>query len=529
MKKKIFIGFFVLLSLLVSTNFVLADQLSSRNFNISLNKETIAKGYTVSTVDNYLKLSLIPGILSDETKVIVEEIADSEVSLPWNLEKKSSVIQFEFTNKKAYDNNRPFYIQMSYDEMDDNYKQVFFYDKNYNAWRPLPTQDFPKEKFVRSLIHLPYARLAVFSYSDIMTVGKASWYKYKGGNFAASPDFPTGSLIRVRNLDNNKFVDVTINDYGPDRSLHSDRVIDLDAVAFSKIANKSDGLINVAIEPLKIANSDLKNTLSSGFAYTTPQISSDSVIVIDESNGNIIYEKKADIIKPIASLTKIFSVYNFLNINQNQTRLDEIIAYSEQDEKYNLNYGAKWELALINLADGDLLSIKDLIYSAMVRSANNAVETLVRVSGLNRSDFITKVNSWAKENGADSFNIKEPTGLDKNNVSSARDLAKLATIVFKNSIISQSTITKNYSFKTRNDNSLKLRYNSSDLVLNNNYRHFEITGSKTGYLDESGYCLVTEAEVNGKKIIVVILDAESRAKSFSETIDLLNYTFYKNK
>ena len=529
MKKKIFIGFFVLLSSLLSTNFVLADQSSNRNFNISLNKETIAKGYTVSTADNYLKLSLTPGILSDETKVLVEDIADSEVSLPWNLEKKSSVIQFEFTNKKAYDNNQPFYIQMSYDEMDDNYKQVFFYDKNYNAWRPLPTQDFPKEKFVRSLIHLPYARLAVFSYSDIMTVGKASWYKYKGGNFAASPDFPAGSLIRVRNLDNNKYVDVTINDYGPDRSLHPDRVIDLDAVAFSKIANKSDGLISVAIEPLKIADSDLKNTLSSGFAYVTPQISSDSVIVIDESNGNIIYEKNADVVRPIASLTKIFSVYNFLNINQNQTRLDEITTYSEQDEKYNLNYGAKWELALINLADGDLLSIKDLIYSAMVRSANNAVETLARVSGLNRSDFITKVNSWAKENGADSFNIKEPTGLDKNNVSSARDLAKLATIVFKNSIISQSTITKNYSFKTRNDNSLKLRYNSSDLVLNNNYRHFEITGSKTGYLDESGYCLITEAKVNGKKIMIVILDAESRAKSFSETIDLLNYTFYKNK
>ncbi len=529
MKKKIFIGFFVLLSSLLSTNFVLANQLGNRNFSISLDKKTIAKGYTVSTADNYLKLSLTPGILSDQTRVLMEEIDDSEVSLPWNLEKKSAVIQFEFLNKKSYDDNRPFYIQMSYDEMDDNYKQVFFYDKNYNAWRPLPTQDFPKEKFVRSLIHLPYARLAVFSYSDIMTVGKASWYKYKGGNFAASPDFPAGSLIRVHNLDNNKYVDVIINDYGPDRSLHPDRVIDLDAVAFSKIANKSDGIINVAIEPIKIADSDLKNTISSGFAYSIPQITSKSVIIIDEASGNIIYEKNADVVKPIASLTKIFSVYNFLNINQNQNRLDEIVAYSEQDEKYNLNYGAKWELALINLADGDLLSVKDLIYSAMVRSANNAVETLARVSGLNRPDFIAKVNSWAKENGANSFNIKEPTGLDKDNVSSARDLAKLADIVFKNSVINRSTVTKNYSFRTRNDNSFKLRYNSSDLVLNNNYRHFKITGSKTGYLDESGYCLITEAEVNGKKFMVVILDAESRTKSFNETVDLLNYAFYKNK
>ena len=529
MKKKIFVTFFVLLGSFLSISFVLADKDATKDFNISLDKETIAKGYTVSAFNDYLKLSLVPGILSDDTKVSIKEIDDSEVSLPWSLEKKSSIIQFEFLNKSAYDNNKPFYIQMSYDEADDNYKQIFFYDKNYNAWRPLPTQDFPTEHFVRSLIHLPYARLAVFSRSDLMTVGKASWYKYKGGNFAASPDFPAGSLIRVRNLNNNKYVDVIINDYGPDRSLHPDRVIDLDAVAFSKIANKSEGLINVSIEPLKIIDGDLKNSLADDFAYTSPQISAGSVMVLDESTGKIIYEKNPDIVRPIASLTKIFSVYNFLNIDQNKDRLDEIVAYSEQDEKYNFAYGTKWEVALINLVDGDLLSIKDLIYSAMVRSANNAVESLVRVSGLNRSDFIAQVNSWAKENGADSFNIKEPTGLDKNNVSSAGDLAKLAAIVFKNSTISQATITKNYTFKTRNDNSSKLRYNSSDLVLKNNYRHFEITGSKTGYLDESGYCLITEAKVNGKKIIVVILDANSRSESFNETVDLLNYAFYKNK
>ncbi|MEK7097483.1 MAG: hypothetical protein AAB906_01395, partial [Patescibacteria group bacterium] len=66
----------------------------------------------------------------------------------------------------------------------------------------MPTTDFPDKKFVRSLIHLPYARIAVFENPNALTVGKASWYKYKSGNYAASPDFPKGTKLRVTNLDN---------------------------------------------------------------------------------------------------------------------------------------------------------------------------------------------------------------------------------------------------------------------------------------------------------------------------------------
>jgi D-alanyl-D-alanine endopeptidase (penicillin-binding protein 7) len=163
----------------------------------------------------------------------------------------------------------------------------------------------------------------------------------------------------------------------------------------------------------------------------------------------------------------------------------------------------------------------------MVRSANNVVETLVRVSGLSRDQFISRINSWAKENGASTIRINEPTGLDKSNVGSAKDIALLASKIFNNQTIKDASTSKSYSFVTRNDNSLKLRYNSSDLVLNNNYRNFKIIGSKTGYLDEAGYCLITRAEIKGEKFMVVLLNSPSRARSFSETLDLLNYASYK--
>ncbi|MFA5644237.1 MAG: RlpA-like double-psi beta-barrel domain-containing protein [Patescibacteria group bacterium] len=501
---------------------------TKNSFSIFLDKTTISKGYTVSAFSDYLKLSLVPGILSEDTNVFIEEIREEEMGLPWNLKKESSILQFEFLNKQAYDNHKPFYIQFSYDSSNSNFKQVFFYDKNFNAWRPLPTWDFPEENFVRSLIHLPFARIAVFSYPEVLVEGEASWYKFKGGKFAASPDFPKGSLLRVYNTSNKKFVDVIVNDFGPDKSVFPNRILDLDYVAFKEIASSNDGLINVSIEPLNISVDNFNRQLNvDSLVRNIPEIKSASAIVFREKDSSVVFGKEIDKTLPIASLTKIFSVFTFLKESNNRNRLEEIVKYDIKDEEYNLRYFKKWEIALINLKSGDQLSIKDVIYSALVRSANNMVETLVRVSGLDRDLFIEKTNNWAKENGANSFSIKEPTGLDKNNVASSLDLALLSAKVFSDPIISNASVTKEYRFVTRNDNSLKLRYNSSDLVLNNNYKNFKIIGSKTGYLDEAGYCLITRAEIRGEKFIVVILNSSSRAGSFKETIDLLNYVYYQ--
>lgn len=227
------------------------DAVQNNKYSIFLDQPTIQKGYTVNAFNSELKLSLMPEILNQSTTVQIERI-NHKMEMPLELNKISEIYQFEFINKKAYNNHKPFYIQFSYNEISNNYKQVFFYDKNYTAWRPLPTKDYLEQKFVRSLIHLPFARIAVFENPEILTTGQASWYKYKNGNFAASPDFSKGSILRVYNIENNKFIDVKINDYGPHRGLHPNRAIDLDKIAFSKIASLKTGIINVKIEPLFI-------------------------------------------------------------------------------------------------------------------------------------------------------------------------------------------------------------------------------------------------------------------------------------
>lgn len=496
------------------------------NYHINLDKNTIAKGYTVSAFSDSLKLSLVPGVLSESAGVDVLQI-NEPMDSPWQVRRISKIYQFEFLNKAAYDNHKPFYIQFSYDEENNYYKQVFFYDKNYGAWRPLPTKDYPKEKFARSLIHLPFARIAVFYYPDILISGKASWYNYKGGNYGASPDFPADSRLRVFNAENGKFIDIAINDYGPDRNLHPDRAIDLDKAAFAKIAPLAQGTANVIIEPLYIAPESGKILgIATTGAKSKPELTVKAAVLINEQTGETLFKKNVEQVLPIASLTKLMAVSVFL---ETRPSLDQIAVYSKNDEEYNYQYCSKWESARLNVEDGETLTVENLIYSSLVGSANNTVETLVRVSGLGRVDFIKKMNELAIEWGATSTRFIEPTGLSPENVSSAADYAIITKEAYKHPIIAKASAAPEYEFTTISKKKYHKLKNTNHLIRLNSY---QIIGGKTGYLEEAGYCLMTRIKTaNGTNIIAITLGADTRDQSFNETEELLKYgvSFINNR
>lgn len=491
----------------------------NRNFSIRLDKATIAKGYTVSAFDDDIKLSLVPGILSEDTPVEVLEL-NEVMPEPWNVDMISKIYQFEFLNKIAYDNHKPFYIQLSYEKENDRYKQAFYYDKNYEAWKPLPTKDYPGDNFVRTLIHLPFARIAVFSYPEIMSVGRASWYAYKPGNFAASPDFPKGSKLRVVNIDNDKFVDVIINDYGPDRYLHPERVIDLEKNAFARLASLGAGMLNVKVEPLYIAPNTDGTTLglNENGALEMPDINLKAGIIMNEKTNEILWKKNSSSTLPLASLTKMVAIKVFLN---EKPSLNQVVSYSIKDEEYNYEYCKPWESSKLKVEDGETMTIEDLVYASLVGSANNAVETLVRVSGLERGDFIKLMNSSVKKWGASTTRFVEPTGLSPDNLSSAKDYAIIAKEVLKHPIIEKASTMEKYEFTTINTEKFHRLKNTNKII---NTDKFHINGSKTGYLDEAGYCLMTRINAgNGLNLITVTLGANTREQSFDETSKLMQY------
>lgn len=519
---KITIFLLILLLAQMAGNFIYAAEITqaaaNRSYFINLDKETIKKGYTVSAFNEALKLSLVPGVLSEPTGVDAIELNET-IDVPWQLEKISRVYQFEFRNKAAYDNTKPFYIQLAYDKASNYYKQVFYYDKNYSAWRPLPTVDYPDKSYARSLIYLPFARLAVFANPEALAQGQASWYKYKGGLFAASPDFPKGSKLRVYNTANNKFVDVVINDFGPERKLHPNRVIDLDKVAFAKIASTGAGLINVRVQPLSIVPENNKILGIAEFgAKSELQITAKSAVAMDEQTGEILWQKNATSTLPLASLTKLVAIKVFLDT---RPTLNRQVAYSLKDEEYNYEYVDKWESARLKLSDGDILTIEDLLYAALVGSANNAIETLVRVSGLKRDEFILKMNQAAANWGAAATRFVEPTGLSPEDVSSALDYAIITKEVYTHPIIQKASVMSQYKFTALNTKKAHTVTNTDKLI---EVSSLNITGSKTGYLEEAQYCLMARAKNNsGLEVIAVTMGVDSRQNSFDETEQLLKY------
>lgn len=485
----------------------------------------LLSGKTVSVFNNNLRL-VFPKATStsafSETAEIKFVQLNEEIATPWNLNKISHVYQFDFASQTL---PKTFNIEIGYQEKQTihEYKQVFFYDKNNDSWKPLPTKDYPDKNYVSAEISMPYARVAVLSFPKVIVSGKASWYAYKGGLFTASPDFPKGSKLRVYNLANNKFVDVVVNDYGPERLKHPDRAVDLDKVAFKKIASTGAGIINVRVEPLEIkvdSTGRLMGIPQSG-ATVNPALSSQAAIVMREKDQKIIFSKNSTTTLPLASLSKMVAVKTFLDIAKNRTRLGEVVSYKLQDENNNYKYCKPWESAKIKLNEGDKLTIKDLIYSSLVGSTNNTVESLVRVSGVSRDEFISLMNKNVQTWGTKNTSFAEPTGLSPKNVSSVLDYALITKAVNQDAIISAASSAKTYSFKTTNDKKAHTIKNTNSLL---DLSKYNISSSKTGYLNEAGYCLMTRFKDGKDNLIAITFNAKTRNASFNETVELMNYS-----
>jgi D-alanyl-D-alanine carboxypeptidase len=392
----------------------------------------------------------------------------------------------------------------------------------------LPTSDNSADKTVSATISLPFARVAVFSDPSVDVVGKASWYAYKHGDFAASVDFPKGSKIRVYNLANNKSVDITINDFGPERDKFPDRILDLDKVAFNKIASKGAGVIGIRIQPLYVAPDAQGKVLgvSEEGAMAAPNIKAPSAIVINEATGDILWQNNSDQVMELASLSKIVAIKVFFDQHPS---LNTVATYKKQDELYNYQYCSPADAAKLTVKDGDKMTIGDLVYSALVASANNAVESLVRVSGLSRDVFIAKMNAYAASIGAVNTHFVEPTGLSAQNVSTAHEYAIITRDVFKNPIIQKISTTPKYSFTTINTKKKHNLVNSSGIIRDGVFaasNNLKITGSKTGWLDKHN--LMTRATGSkGESVIAVDFGADTGLETSSDIQELIQYGILK--
>ncbi|MFA6272004.1 MAG: septal ring lytic transglycosylase RlpA family protein [Patescibacteria group bacterium] len=219
-------------------------------FRINLDTATLEKGFTVTNTENSnFKLGIYPDTINQPATIVFKIADQGPVAFPEGLERVSDIYSFEIKTKDPLVFARPVVLSMGLAIPDDHRKAIYYYDSNKGAWIPLPSQTALGGDQVRANIHLKYAKIVVLKDVRYMETGYASWYrssKYTYG--AASNDYAYDSRLRVTNLANDQWVDVTVVSTGP---FVTGRIIDLTSKAFGAIANLyMDGVIKVRVEQL---------------------------------------------------------------------------------------------------------------------------------------------------------------------------------------------------------------------------------------------------------------------------------------
>lgn len=227
------------------------DPIIVNTLNYSLTKEQVESGQRFKVFDDKFVFQLDEGMLSSAGNLRLREIIlppDSKMAPPDGFQLASRIYEYDWRAQAPEIKAKALWFSIKYDSADYFRKNIYYFDELKNKWIGLPGIISNWYSKIITTFPLPYAKVAILEDIDIMTEGYASWYRFKGCNCAASPDYPKGTKLKVTNLKNDTSVVVTINDWGPDRSVHPDRVIDLDVVAFKQIASTYAGLCQVKVE-----------------------------------------------------------------------------------------------------------------------------------------------------------------------------------------------------------------------------------------------------------------------------------------
>jgi serine-type D-Ala-D-Ala endopeptidase (penicillin-binding protein 7) len=226
-----------------------------------------------------------------------------------------------------------------------------------------------------------------------------------------------------------------------------------------------------------------------------PKLKSSSVLVIDQSDSSVLLSRHADVAAPIASITKLMTALVVLDARQ---PLDQPITIT--DAETDLPRGGSSRLAV-----GTVLTRGDLMHLALMSSENRAAHAL----GVNYPGglpaMVKAMNAKATELGMTSSHFVDPTGLSSENVASPEDLSKLVLAASHNAHIREYSTDERYTVRVRKH--LVEFHNTDNLVAN---PAWNIIVQKTGYITEAGKCLVLEAVIEGRNVIIVLLDSAGK-------------------
>jgi len=232
-------------------------------------------------------------------------------------------------------------------------------------------------------------------------------------------------------------------------------------------------------------------------SYLDPKklsLRSDAALVVDDRDGRVLYEKNMHARQPIASITKLMTAMVVLDSGLPQ---DEVITITKEDRdrlrgsRSKLNFGTK-------------LTRRDLLKIALAGSENRAAMALGRTYPGGVGHFVATMNEKARVLGLKETKFRDPAGLHSGNVSTAADLADLVEAASRYPLIREFT-TVGTDAVTDQRTGWKIRFVNTNRLVRSG--HWDIELSKTGYIADSGHCLLMRAEIAARPVVVVLLNS----------------------
>jgi D-alanyl-D-alanine endopeptidase (penicillin-binding protein 7) len=224
-------------------------------------------------------------------------------------------------------------------------------------------------------------------------------------------------------------------------------------------------------------------------------LKSSVALVIDQDTREVLFSKNDSVVLPIASLTKLMTG---LLISEAHLPSDELITITQDD--VDTEKGSRSRLTV-----GSTLPRGELLHLALMSSENRAAHALGRTYPGGLATFVSVMNAKAKMLGMKDTRYVEPTGLSSRNQSSAQDLALLVNAAYADATVRELSTSPEYQVEVGNR---VLQYNTTNRLVKS--PDWDIGLQKTGYISEAGQCLVMQARIAGRKLIMVFLDSAGK-------------------
>ena len=222
-------------------------------------------------------------------------------------------------------------------------------------------------------------------------------------------------------------------------------------------------------------------------------LKSNVALVLDQANSEVLFEKNSNIALPIASITKMMTGLVVVEANQD---MDEVLTVTDDDVDR-----AKFSSSRLRV--GAQLTRANMLHIALMSSENRAASALGRNYPGGKPAFVEAMNAKARELGMSDTHYVDSSGLSKMNVASARDLAKLAIAAYEHPMLRQFSTDTNAIVEA---NGRPMQFGTTNRLVAS--PDWSIGLQKTGFINEAGRCLLMQAVIEGRSVIMVFLDSK---------------------